>query len=70
MVLWRVQRRRDIVSSYGANEKATEKKHNRSSLPLRPRESDPSRDEEREGIQERVLAPGVQMQRLQSEHEG
>jgi hypothetical protein len=52
---------RDEISypHYGANEKTTEKKHHRSPLPLRARQSDPSRDAKREGVQERVLASGM-----------
>jgi len=43
----------------GANEKTTENQHNRSAVPLRAREGDPPCDAKREGVQERVLAPGV-----------
>jgi len=52
---------RDAIwyAAYDANEKASEKKHNRPPVPLRTWESDPSRDAKRQGVQERVLAPRV-----------
>ena len=51
--------KKGIMSNHGPNEKAGSTESYGPPLPLWTRESDPSRDADREGVQERVLASGV-----------
>jgi len=58
------------MSSHGQDQKATQTEFDGAPVPLRTWESDSSRDAQRQSVQKRVLASGLQVQGLHAGSQG